>query len=155
MRLARSFKLCINTWILQSHRFCSAIKVFQYVGPIIHHVNTNSASADNASREYKFKSLNTFLTLKCDNEHYWIALFFMICSSLFIQLGRSQPWTQWTWLLSGMKWNTCLNSRDNSVQSLHNNHTFGIQPLETLTYNSNAFPAILFHTNNDLLCLHL
>ena len=43
----------------------------------IHHVSTNSASADSASLEYKFKSLDTFLTLNCNNVHYWIVLFFM------------------------------------------------------------------------------
>ena len=36
----------------------------------IHHVSTNSASADSASCEYKFKSLDTFLTLNCNNVHY-------------------------------------------------------------------------------------
>ena len=30
----------------------------------------NSATADNISREYKVKLLNTFLTLKCDVTHY-------------------------------------------------------------------------------------
>ena len=147
--------LCITTWILQSPHFYSAIKVFQHVCQTIHHVNTNSTSADNASHEYKFKSLNTFLTLKCDNEQYRIAFFFMSCSSLFIQLGRSQTTIQWTWLLSGTKCSTYLNSSDNSVQSPLNNHTFGIQPLEALTNSSNAFPVISFHTYNNLLCLHL
>ena len=131
----------------------SCYQIFQYVCPTIHHVSANSASADNVSHEYKFKSLDTFLTLKCDNAHNWIVLFFMSYSSLFIQLGRSQPMTHWTWLLDGMEWNICLNSWDNSVQSPHNNHTFNIQPLEIQTHCSNAFSAI-FCTNNNLLCLH-
>ena len=64
------YALCVTTWTLQSHFFCPAIKIFRYVCPIILHVRTNSASADNVSREYKFKSLDTFLTLKHDNVHY-------------------------------------------------------------------------------------
>ena len=98
------YALCITTWTPQSHRFYLAVKIFQYICPTIYHVSTNSGSADNASHEYKFKSLDTFLTLKCDNSHYCIVLFFMSYSSLFIQLGRFQPTTH------------CLNSRDNSVQ---------------------------------------
>ena len=43
---------------------------YQYVCPTIHHVSTNSAFADNASREYRFKYLKTILTLKSDNAHY-------------------------------------------------------------------------------------
>ena len=51
------------------NRFCLPIKIFQYVCPTIHHVSTNSASADNASRQHKFKLLDTFLTLQCDKAH--------------------------------------------------------------------------------------
>ena len=77
-------------------------------------------------------------------------------SSLFIQLGRSQSTTHWTWLLNGTE----------SLPEIHayipriivynwcrNNHTFGIQPLEIQTHSFNAFSAI-FRGNNDLLCLH-
>ena len=129
---------------IPSHHFCPAIKIFQYICPIIHHMSTNSAFVDSASREYKFKSLDTFLTLKCDNAHYWIVLFFMSYSPLFIQLGRSKPMIHWTWLLHSTEWNTCLNFWDNSVQSPRNNHMCGIQPLEIQTHSSNTFSA-LFH----------
>ena len=122
--------LYITTWIFQSHCFCSTTNTFQYVCPTIHHMSTNSASADNASSEYRFISLKTLLTLKSDNVHYWIVLFFMSYSSLFIQQGKFQPTTHWTWLLNGTEWNTCLNSWDSSVQYPFNNHTFCIQPLE-------------------------
>ena len=45
-------------------------KSFDTSCPTVHHVSTISASADKASHEYKFKSLDTCLTLKCDNAHY-------------------------------------------------------------------------------------
>ena len=63
----------------------------------------------------------------------------MSYSSLFIQLGRSQPMTYWTWLLNGMEWNTCLISRDNSVLSSHNDQTFSVQPSEIQTHNLHVF----------------
>ena len=87
---SKTSRLCFLHWhMLQSRRFCLAAKIFQYVCPIIHHVSTNSESADNASHEYNFKSLDTFLTLKCDNAHNWTVLFLMSYSSFFIQLDRS------------------------------------------------------------------
>ena len=43
---------------------------FQYLCSIIHLMSTNSASADNAPVSTKFKSLDKFLTLNCDNAHY-------------------------------------------------------------------------------------
>ena len=135
--------------VLLSKSFNTSVWQFITWVPIVHLLTMHHMST---SSNHQIHFL--FLTLKCNNAHYWIVLLFMRYSSLFIQLGRSQPTTHWTWLLNDTEWKTCLNSWDNSVQSPHNNHTFGIQLLEIQTHSSNVFFPI-FCANNNLLCLHL
>ena len=111
------------TSVLLSKSFNTPVQQFITWVPIVHlltmhHTNTSS------------NHWICFLTLKHDNAHHWIVLFFMSYSPLFIQLGRFQLTTYWTWLLNGMECNIyMLKFLDNSVQSPHN-HTFGIQLLE-------------------------
>ena len=98
--------------------------------------------------------MSTFITLKHNNVHYWTVLFFMSYSSLIIQLNGFQLTTHWTWLLNGTKWNTCLHSWDNSVQSPRNDHTLVFNHWRfKLVVRMRVLPYLAPY-KNDLLCLH-